>query len=390
MFEGQENSLKQAVEVEDTQKDIFLKFLQFLYTDNAPVTADNFGNLMYCAKKYDIETLSSFCKRSLQSFIKPDLVCKMMEFAYQFDDSEIIDTCLKTIEVNTPSFLYTESFMKLCSTCVYKITQHDRIFAPEDVVYQQVCIWSEKECARQELPVTAENQRMVLGDILFEVRFPNMNHQFLDNIVCESNLLTDKDKIEILRRQLKSKTEKSCKFKYHERIWRSSKVKSSQFSSKIRMLNCKSGNTDFSLNFHVSSYSVLVGIYLNIEKLRQHNVQDVKVVGTISESNVRRNSSTVEFSIPFCQIEDNLMELYPNYFVPVKVQSKYTISIGFVFNSTFGEVCNGLDIEYKQIKQHETTAEFNGKELSLSRPHSFTEELETLKKFILITGLHLV
>ncbi|XP_062619443.1 uncharacterized protein LOC134281004 [Saccostrea cucullata] len=141
MFEGQESSLQQAVKVEDIQEDIFLKFLQFLYTDDVCVTIDNFGDLMYCAKKYDIETLSALCKRSLQSLIKPDLVCKMMEFAHQLDDREIIDICLKTIELNTPSFLYTDSFMNLCSTCVYKITQHDRVFAPEDVVFQQVCKW---------------------------------------------------------------------------------------------------------------------------------------------------------------------------------------------------------------------------------------------------------
>lgn len=37
--------------------------------------------------------------------------------------------------------------------------------------------WSEAECVRQQLPVTPENQRLVLGDALSLVRFPLMSKE---------------------------------------------------------------------------------------------------------------------------------------------------------------------------------------------------------------------
>lgn len=49
--------------------------------------------------------------------------------------------------------------------------------------------WSEAECARQQLSVTPENQRLVLGDALSLVRFPLMSKEEFTAGPAQSGLL---------------------------------------------------------------------------------------------------------------------------------------------------------------------------------------------------------
>lgn len=53
--------------------------------------------------------------------------------------------------------------------------------------------WSEAECVRQQLPVTPENQRSVLGRALALVRFPLMSVEEFAAGPAQSGLLTDRE-----------------------------------------------------------------------------------------------------------------------------------------------------------------------------------------------------
>ncbi|XP_061169011.1 BTB/POZ domain-containing protein 2-like [Saccostrea echinata] len=384
MFEGQNNNPKEAIKLDDTEENIFLQFMEFLYTDSTRISAENFGDLLCCAKKYETEMLSVLCKESLKTFINSDMVCQMMEFAYLFNDPGIMDICLEAIELNTPNFLHTDAFMKMCSTSIYKITQHDRIFAPENLIFQQICKWSEEECVRQELPVTAENQRTVLGDILYEVRFPIMSHQFLDDVVCESNILSDK--VQILRRQLKTKnTEMLGRFKSHRRIWKPKTLMTSRLLQKTRTIECFNGKRKFQLKFCVSSYSVLVGIHM--EHIRQRGAKDIKIIGSISPSHSDDDRST-QFSIDLCQIENKMMMLYPQFLIPLRKDINYTLSIAFDFRrEIYRRSQNSIEIECNEIEEIEES-EFNGKRLSIERFNIF-QYFKEGDKGMLIAGLYL-
>lgn len=50
--------------------------------------------------------------------------------------------------------------------------------------------WSEAECIRHQLPITAENQRMVLGNAFSLVRFPLMSKEEFTAGPAQSGLLT--------------------------------------------------------------------------------------------------------------------------------------------------------------------------------------------------------
>jgi len=61
-------------------------------------------------------------------------------------------------------------------------------------VFQACLAWSSKECDRQGIPVTPDNQRSVLGPVLYHIRFPTMTLIEFAQEVSKTNVLTTEDR----------------------------------------------------------------------------------------------------------------------------------------------------------------------------------------------------
>jgi len=72
--------------------------------------------------------------------------------------------------------------------------QFPSLSVSELTVFQACLAWSIKECHRQGIDVTPENQRGVLGSVLFHVRFPTMSLVEFAQDVSKTNVLTADDR----------------------------------------------------------------------------------------------------------------------------------------------------------------------------------------------------
>jgi len=61
-------------------------------------------------------------------------------------------------------------------------------------MFQACLAWSSKECHRRGLDVNPENQREVLGSVLFHIRFPTMSLIEFAQDVSKTNVLTTDDR----------------------------------------------------------------------------------------------------------------------------------------------------------------------------------------------------
>lgn len=61
-------------------------------------------------------------------------------------------------------------------------------------MFQACLAWSSKECQRQGIPVNPDNQRSVLGSVLFHIRFPTMSLIEFAQDVSKTNVLTTDDR----------------------------------------------------------------------------------------------------------------------------------------------------------------------------------------------------
>ena len=167
---------------------------------------------MLCADRFKTKLLIELCTVSLSKLITFRTICEMTRISERFKEKEMVKICLQTFgnlrKESLPEMLFTEDFLSMSPSCIQKIVEDDQIFVPEEVIFNRVILWSLEECCRQNFAVTTENQRQILKHILPEIRFPIMEHQFLNDVVCASEILTRDEKINILRQQLDTREKK--------------------------------------------------------------------------------------------------------------------------------------------------------------------------------------
>nr|XP_022308337.1 BTB/POZ domain-containing protein 2-like [Crassostrea virginica] len=212
MLEDKDDITTDVLTVNDVKKVTFEQFLEFLYTDKTIVTMENIEELLLCADRFKTKLLIELCTVSLSKLVTFRTICEMTRISERFKEKEMIKICLQIFIIlrkeSLPEMFFSEEFFSMCPSCIHKIVEDDQIFAPEEVIFNQVILWSSTECCRQNLAVTAENQRQILKHILPEIRFPIMEHQFLNDVVCASEILTRDEKINILRQQLDTREKK--------------------------------------------------------------------------------------------------------------------------------------------------------------------------------------
>lgn len=332
-------------------------FHRFLYTDKTTVTEENLEGLLFCADKYKTYLLAAQCRSSLRGFISTSIVCKVMEIAHRFNDTEIFEICLKKVDAHTPDFFFTEEFLNMCPSCIYKIVQRDSIFASEKVVFDQVVRWSKEGCRRRSLPEKAENQREVLGDILKEIRFPILEHQYLNDVVCETGILNDKEKVDILRQQLKAKSTKLCMFKKRERKWKPTTLMVCSFDPTEISENSYHVKEFTGIAFSVQRNAFLVGIYLNIEKIKANDSRAID--NLIVRIEPQDDRDTDKFIVPFSEcVAEKYIKLYPNFWIKLSKCTKYTMSIGFDCSKEI-KGTNSFCYNYVEIDQKEVTNNYS-------------------------------
>jgi len=72
------------------------------------------------------------------------------------------------------------------------ILSDDKLQVQEDIIFSVLLTWSENQCKAKNLPLTTNNKRHVMGQLLYKVRFPLMNaKQFSDAMV--TGILTQQE-----------------------------------------------------------------------------------------------------------------------------------------------------------------------------------------------------
>ncbi|XP_047487894.1 BTB/POZ domain-containing protein 6-A-like isoform X1 [Penaeus chinensis] len=94
--------------------------------------------------------------------------------------SDLFNVCLDVVDRGTQSVLSTEFLEELDSTTFQLILKRSTLNVPNELkVFQALQRWSTAECKRRMLPLTPDNRRAVLGNLLYHVRFLCMNNEQL-------------------------------------------------------------------------------------------------------------------------------------------------------------------------------------------------------------------
>ncbi|KAL7295805.1 hypothetical protein TKK_0010855 [Trichogramma kaykai] len=197
MFNGTLATSSNEIEVPDVEPETFLAVLLFLYTDEISINPDTVMTTLYTAKKYAVSSLEKHCVDYLRSNLTTDNAFLLLAQARLFDEPQLAAVCLDTIDKFTTDALNADGFTDIDIDTLITVLERNTLRVRESKIFQAVVRWSEAECSRQQLPVTPDNQRSVLGRAISLVRFPLMSMEEFASGPAQSGLLTDREIVQI-------------------------------------------------------------------------------------------------------------------------------------------------------------------------------------------------
>ena len=121
-----------------------------------------------------------------------------MEASQAISESEMFEQCMSFIKRNIVDCLKSKDFPTLSFKTLKDIIVTENFTVKEEVLYENLMRWAEAECRRQTLDVSWENKRKVLGDILYKVRFPQMESEYFSRNIATTDLLSDAEKVDVM------------------------------------------------------------------------------------------------------------------------------------------------------------------------------------------------
>ena len=200
MFNGQlsdPSAEDVTIEITDIEPAAFLNLLRFFYTDQVTLCPETVMATLYAAKKYAATLLEIACVDYLKKNLNGDNACMLLAQARLFDEPQLAALCLEVIDRSTAEAVSAESFTEIDYETLCIILQRDSLEIKESNLYSSVLRWAQAECSRQNVSATPENQRKVLDRALELIRFPLMSVEEFANGPAQSNLLSDRELVQM-------------------------------------------------------------------------------------------------------------------------------------------------------------------------------------------------
>jgi hypothetical protein len=176
---------------------VFMFCFRYIYSDLSPLTGNNVLTCLYAAKKYALNGLEMKCSNFLKDNVTADTVCSIYEQAVFFDIEDLQTRCFDFMLKNACEVFDSPEFLNVTQTTLLKLLQNDNLADDETHVFKACLKWSEHKCKGQQLQLTPENQRAVLGEALFQIRFPLMTMELFAKVVPRTGILTNDEQVMI-------------------------------------------------------------------------------------------------------------------------------------------------------------------------------------------------
>lgn len=147
-------------------------------------------NTLYAAKKFEIAALEKHCVELLGE-LTPSLAVALLEQAVNFGSEELLHRCHQVIDEQSDEALSSDSLTNVSIETLKKLVRRSELSPSGELsVFKAMCNWAVAECKRRGIEETAENKRLVVADVLNDVRFPTMTVEELGE-VANSGILND-------------------------------------------------------------------------------------------------------------------------------------------------------------------------------------------------------
>ena len=200
MFFGEMAETKNSIELPDCEYESLLELFRYLYTDEVNLTGSNVMHVLYLAKKYMLPSLADKCSAYLQENLEASNVFSILPHAKKFDDQDLENRCWEVIEKHTEEAVTSDEFVTLDRSLVESVVKKKLLNVKEVELFKAVDRWAAKEIERQGLNPDGETKRRMIGEeLLNAIRFPLMSQKEFLAVVPDSNILTTKEIVDLMK-----------------------------------------------------------------------------------------------------------------------------------------------------------------------------------------------
>ena len=200
MFYGKMAESTDSITLPDCEYDSLLEFFRYLYNDEVNLTGSNVIHVLYLAKKYMVPSLVDKCSEYLRDNLEAANVFSILPHAKKFEDKDLEDRCWAVIEKQTEEAVSSEEFVTLEKSLVESLVKREVLNVKEVELFKAVDRWATKEMDRQGITSDSEAKRRIIGEeTLKAIRFPLMSEKELLSVVPDSNILTMKEVVELMK-----------------------------------------------------------------------------------------------------------------------------------------------------------------------------------------------
>lgn len=192
--------ITKLIPITDKSYNIFLNFLNFLYTDEFIIIDDNVAELFELALQYSIYELEELCNESIFTKINENNACKLYELSINGRNTEELRvSCLNFISKNFLKTINSDSFIQISVDTLQAVININPVSDPNEVqICNAVVKAAQKACDHNGVRSSGDNLRKILGESIKSIRFPTMTSQEFANCVKSyPGLLSDAEIISI-------------------------------------------------------------------------------------------------------------------------------------------------------------------------------------------------
>ena len=200
MFFGEMAETKNSIELPDCEYESLLELFRYLYTDEVNLTGSNVMHVLYLSKKYMLPSLADKCGAYLQENLEASNVFSILPHAQKFEDQDLESRCWEMIEKHTEEAVTSDEFVTLDRSLVESVVKKKVLNVKEAELFKAVDRWATKEIERQGLNPDGETKRRIIGEeLLNAIRFPLMSQKEFLAVVPDSNILTTKEIVDLMK-----------------------------------------------------------------------------------------------------------------------------------------------------------------------------------------------
>ena len=200
MFFGEMAETKNSIELPDCEYESLLELFRYLYTDEVNLTGSNVMHVLYLAKKYILPSLADKCSAYLQENLEASNVFSVLPHAKKFDDQDLENRCWEVIQKHTEEAVTSDEFVTLDRSLVESVVKKKVLKVKEAELFKAVDRWATQEIERQGLSPDGETKRRIIGEeLLNAIRFPLMSQKEFLAVVPDSNILTTKEIVDLMK-----------------------------------------------------------------------------------------------------------------------------------------------------------------------------------------------